>query len=180
MGKTSKVLSIAVIAAAVIFLLAGCDNPAMEPNETEYMYSDLSIEKAVWEVTSMSSMGGMTSLHITLIFDEPVRSDRPNAAWDPFTVNFDYSGGSPLIITSPQNPDVNSSFTRIRGEEKTVYSFSITFTGVAENADTFSNVRLSYMAPASTKIVGLSNAELKDFMNKPVTQKGAGGGMGGH
>jgi hypothetical protein len=36
------------------------------------------------------------------------------------------------------------------------------------------------MAPANTKIVGLSGSELKDFMNKPVTQKGTGGGMGGH
>jgi hypothetical protein len=179
MGKTSNVLRIAVIAAVIVFLLAGCDNPEMEFNKTEYMYSDLSIEKVVWEVTSMSMGGGMTTLHITLVFDEPVRSDRASGAWTPFTVDFDYSGGSSLI-TSPQNPDVNSAFTRTRGEEKTVYSFSITFTGVEEDADTFSNVRLSYMAPADTKIVGISGAELKNFMNKTVTQKGAGDGMGGH
>jgi hypothetical protein len=179
MGKTSKLLRIAVMVAAIVFLLAGCGNPAMEPNETEYMYSGLSIEKAVWELTSMSGMGGMTTLHIMLSFDEPVRSDRASGAWTPFTVNFDYSGGSPLII-SPQSPDVDGAFTRTRGEEKTLYYFSITFNGAAEGADKFSNVRLSYMAPANTKIVGLSGAELKDFMNKPVTQKGAGDGMGGH
>jgi hypothetical protein len=31
------------------------------------------------------------------------------------------------------------------------------------------------MAPADTKIVSLSGTELKNFMNKPVTQKGTGG-----
>jgi hypothetical protein len=152
----------------------------MESNETEYMYSDLSIEQAVWEVTSMDMSGGMTTLHITLSFDEPVRSDRPNAAWTPFIVNFDYSGSATSIITSPQIPDINTVFTRTRGEEKALYHFQITFNGAAEDADKFSNVRLSYMAPTSTKIVGFSGSELKDFMNRPLTEKGTGGGMGGH
>jgi hypothetical protein len=179
MGKTSKRISAAVIAATIIFLLAGCDNPAMESNETEYMYSDLAIDKAVWEVTSMS-IGPMTTLHMYLEFDEPVRSDRIAGSWTPFTVNFDYSGNATGIITSPKTPDIDSSFPRIRGEEKTLHNFSITFNGAAESADVFSNVRLSYMAPSGTKIVGLSDTELKNFMNTPVTKKGADSGMGGH
>jgi hypothetical protein len=41
MGKTSKLLYITVIAAAIVFFLAGCGNPAMEPNETEYILNSL-------------------------------------------------------------------------------------------------------------------------------------------
>ncbi|MDR2742054.1 MAG: hypothetical protein LBB98_07855 [Treponema sp.] len=169
-----------VITAAIVFTLAGCDSPAMEPNETGYMYSDLAIEKAVWEVTSMN-MDSMksTTLHITLNFDEPVRSDRTAGAWAPFTVSFDYNGSFPAVITPNQNPNLDSAFTRIRGEEKTLYHFQIAFSGEAEDGDKFSNVRLSYMAPVSTKIVGFSGSELKNFMNMPITKKEAGGGMGG-
>ena len=178
MHKISTLFGSAGIAAAIVFF--GCGNAAMSSNETEYMYSDLAVEKAVWEVTSMPSMGGMTTLHLVVTFDEPVRSDRSAGAWQPFTVHFDYGGNASATITSPQNPDIDTAFTRIRGEEKTLYHFSIPFDGVAESADVFSNVRISYMAPANTKIVGVSGAELKNFMDKPVPQKGAGGGMGGH
>ena len=177
MHKISTLFGSAGIAAAIVFF--GCGNAAMSSNETEYMYSDLAVEKAVWEVTSMPSMG-MTTLHLVVTFDEPVRSDRSAGTYTPFTVHFDYGGDATTIITSPQNPDIDTFFTRIRGEEKTLYHFSITFDGVAESADVFSNVRISYMAPANTKIVGVSGAELKNFMDKPVPQKGAGGGMGGH
>jgi hypothetical protein len=170
MGKTSKLLGIVFITAAVIFLLAGCDNPAMEPNETEYMYSDLSIERAVWEVAGMN-------MYIQLEFDEPVRSDRTTGSYIPFTLNFDYSGSN--SVSSPKTPDIDSAFTRIRGEEKSVVVFSFSVNH-SDTADDFSNMRLSYMAPTDTKIVGLSGSELEHFMNKPVTQKGTGGGMGGH
>jgi hypothetical protein len=57
MEKTSKLLGTAFITMVAIFLLAGCDNPAMEPNETEYMYSDLSIEKAVYRFSLMVKDG---------------------------------------------------------------------------------------------------------------------------
>ena len=57
MHKTSTLFGSAGIAAAIVFF--GCGNAAMSSNETEYMYSDLVVEKAVWEVTSMPSMGGM-------------------------------------------------------------------------------------------------------------------------
>ena len=179
MHKTGTIFGITAITAAIIFSLSGCENQTMSSNETEYMYSDLAIDKAVWEVTSMPMSNGMTTLHLALTFDEPVRSDRSAGIWQPFTVIFDYSGSATTIITSPQNPDIDSSFTRTRGEEKNLYHFSITFNGVEGNADEFSNVRISYMAPMGTKIIGLSGAELKNFMDKPVTQKGAGG-MGGH
>jgi hypothetical protein len=175
--KKNVILCVAVLAAAIILSLAGCDNPVMESNEMEYMYSDLGFNGVMWEVTSMS-MGPMTTLHMYLEFDEPVRSDRSTGTWQPFTVNFDYSGS--MSITLPQTPDLDSTFTRTRGEEKTLYHFSITFNGAAEGADVFSNVRLSYMAPMDTGIVGLSGAELKNFMAMPVSEKGTGGGMGGH
>jgi hypothetical protein len=172
MGKTFKLLSPVVITVAILSFLAGCDNPAMEPNETEYMYSDLSIEKAVWEAAGMN-------MHIYLEFDEPVRSDRTTGTWTPFTVSFDYTGSNPTV-TSPQSPDIDATFTRTRGEEKTMYHFQWMWSSGSASADDFSNVRLSYMAPSNTKIVGLSGAELKNFMNEPATQKGTGGGMGEH
>ena len=170
MNKTGTIFGITAIAAAIIFPLSGCENQTMSSNETEYMYSDLDV-KAVWEAAGMN-------MHIYLEFDEPVRSDRSATSWQPFTVRFDYSGIN-TNVTSPQNPDVDSFFTSIRGEEKTLYHFQWMWASGSASTDEFSNVRISYMAPANTKIIGLSGAELKNFMDKPVTKKEAGGGMEG-
>ena len=171
MNKTGIIFGITAIAAAIIFPLSGCENQTMSSNETEYMYSDLDV-KAVWEAAGMN-------MHIYLEFDEPVRSDRSAGTYTPFTVSFDYSGTN-TDVTSPQIRNIDSAFTRTRGEEKTLYHFQWMWTSGSATADEFSNVRISYMAPANTKIIGLSGAELKNFMDKPVTQKGAdGGGMEG-
>jgi hypothetical protein len=175
MKKTGKLLIIAAIAAAIVFVIAGCENQTMSSNETAYMNSDLDVKavKVVWEAAGMN-------MHIYLEFDEPVRSDRGAASWQPFTVSFDYSGTN-TNVTSPQIRNIDSSFTRVRGEEKTLHHFQWMWASGSASPDEFSNVRISYMAPAGTKIVGLSGAELKNFMDKPVTRKetGGDGGMGG-
>jgi hypothetical protein len=178
MGKTSKLLRIAVIAGAVIFLLSACDNPAMEPNKTEYMYSDLSIEKAVWEVIPDMTM---TDMYITIAFDEPVRAERDTATnpspWRPFTVSFDYNGpnGTTPPVNPPRFPD---TFPVDRGNETAVYRFSLMVKD-GDTSDMFSNVRLSYTAPPGFKILTAFDDELKNFGDKPVTKKETDG-MGGH
>ena len=161
--------AIIIILLTVLFL-AGCDNPAMEYNETEYMYSDLSIEKAVWEIVPGMSM---TDMYITLSFDEPVRAERSGGTWRPFTLSYDYMGSA---VT--KTPTFAASFPSARGSETAVYRFS-TMVATGDTADMFSNVKLSYTAPADFKIVTAFDDELKNFSDRPLTKKETGGGMGG-
>jgi hypothetical protein len=169
--KTALRLFAIVIMAIIVFALAGCDNPAMEQNQTEYMYSDLGFDKVEWEIVPGMSM---TDMYITLAFDEPVRVERAADAWRPFTVTYDYMGE---LVT--KNPNVNTPFTPSdRGSEKTVYRFSFMVTS-GDTADMFSNVKLSYNPPMGDKIVTAFGDELKMFENKSVTKKETGGGMGG-
>jgi hypothetical protein len=160
---------IAILSATVLFL-AGCDNPEMESNETIYMYSDLSIERAVWEIVPGMSM---TDMYITLTFDEPVRADRAVDTWKPFFVSYDYMG---TLVT--KNPTFAASFPSARGAETALYRFSVMVTA-SDTADMFSNVKLSYTAPTGFKIVTAFDDKLKNFSDKPLAKKETGGGMEG-
>jgi hypothetical protein len=163
-------LCIIVIISATVVFLAGCDNPEMGYNETEYMYSDISIERAEWEIVPGMTM---TDMYITLAFDEPVRAERAAGTWRPFTLSYDYMG-TPTI----KNPAFAATFPSARGTETAVYSFSIMVT-TGDTADMFSNVKLSYTAPDGFKIVTAFGDELKNFSDRPLTQHETGGGMGG-
>jgi hypothetical protein len=163
-------LCITAILSATVLFLAGCDNPVMESNETEYMYSDLSIEKAVWEIVPGMSM---TDMYITLTFDEPVRAERAVDTWKPFVVNYDYMG-SPVTKT----PTFAATFPSARGTETAVYRFSV-MVNSGDTADMFSNVKLSYTAPDGFKIVTAFDDKLKNFSDRPLVKKENGGGMGG-
>jgi hypothetical protein len=169
-------ICITAIMSATVLFLSGCDNPAMESNETEYMYSDLSIERAEWEIVTegMIGMGGMTYMYITLDFDEPVRAERDTAAtWQPFTLNYD-SMGSPVTKTLT----FAASLPSARGAETALYRFSVMVTA-SDTADMFSNVKLSYTAPDGFKIVSAFDDKLKNFSDRPLAKKETGGGMGG-
>jgi hypothetical protein len=160
-------LCLAVITAVAVLSLSGCENPEME-----YMYSDLAIEKAVWEIVS----GGMTDMVITLSFDDPVRIERTGTEWRPFTVTYDYYDYMGTAIT--KNPNVHSKFPASTwGSEKAVYQFSIMVTN-GDTAGMFSNVKLSYTEPSGTKIITAYGDVLKNFSGKPLALK-EGGGMGG-
>ncbi|GHV92820.1 hypothetical protein AGMMS50268_33230 [Spirochaetia bacterium] len=173
--KWSMGISLCVIAiiAAMGLFLAGCDNPAtnggMGGTETEYMYSDLSIEKAVWEIVS----GGMTDIVITLTFDEPVRIERTGTDYRPFTVTYDYNG-----TATTKNPNVNTKFPASAwGGEKAAYQFSI-MVSTGDTASMFSKVKFSYAEPTGTKIITAYGDVLKNFSGRPLALN-EGGGMGG-
>ena len=170
MNKTGIIFGITAIAAAIIFSLSGCENQTMSSNETEYMYSDLAIDKVVWEIVTGITM---TDMYITVAFDEPVRAERESDTWRPFTVSYDYMG-SPVTKT----PSFSASFPGTRGQETAVYRFSV-MVADDDTEDMFSNVRLSYTAPDGFKILTAFDDELKNFMDKPVTKKETGGGMEG-
>jgi hypothetical protein len=170
MKKTGKLLIIAAITAAIVFVIAGCENQTMSSNETAYMNSDLSIEKAAWEIVPGMTM---TDMYITLAFDEPVRAERASGTWRPFMVNYDYRG-SPVT----KNPSFSTSFPGTRGQETAVYRFSV-MVADGDTADMFSKVSLSYTAPGGFKILTAFDDELKNFTDKPLTKKETGGGMEG-
>jgi hypothetical protein len=155
--------------AIIVFALMGCDNPTMESNQTEYMYSDLSIERAEWEIMDMSMM---TYMYITMAFDEPVRTEGTVSAGT-FKVNYDRMG-----IPTPKNLSLNApaDFPSTQGTETAEYRFRVMVT-TGDTADMFSNVKLSYDPPSGTKIVTFRNDELKSFANMAVTKKGGMGGM---
>jgi hypothetical protein len=170
MRKIKMLLIIAAITAAIVFIIAGCENQTMPSNETAYRYSDLAIEKTAWEIVAGMSM---TDMYITIAFDEPVRAERVSGTWRPFTVSYDYMG-SPVT----KNPIFSASFPNTRGQETAVYRFSVMVTN-GDTADMFSNVRLSYTAPDGFKIITAFDDELKNFTDKPLTKKETGGGMEG-
>jgi hypothetical protein len=155
--------------AVIVFALAGCDNPEMEPNQTEYMYSDLSIERAEWEIMDM---GTMTYIYITLAFDEPVRAEGSVSAGT-FKVSYDRMGvptTKNLSLTAP------TAFPSTQGTETAEYRFRAMVT-TGDTAGMFSNVNLSYDPPSGTKIVTFRNDELENIANMAVTKKGGMGGM---
>jgi uncharacterized lipoprotein NlpE involved in copper resistance len=169
--KTALHIFAIVSMAIIVFALMGCDNPEMEPNQTEYMYSDLSIERAEWEIMDMMTM---TYMYITLAFDEPVRAERGTISpWQPFIVTYDYMG-TPTTKT-PNLAAASAIAPTARGAETAVFRFSFMVT-TGDTADMFSNVKLSYAPPVNTEIVTAYDDELKIFENRAVTKKGSGMG----